>query len=116
LCFLLWCFLSGREEALAPPSIASRCEKVCILSATAFAESEDEANEALFALATCPLEDCVSKDLHASTPFEALFHNADRFWPEGKRYAVDTLWHSSPPSECWPSSKTISPPRLLPNL
>ena len=85
--------------ASAPPSVADRYEKVCILSATAFADSDEEATEALSALATCPLEDCVMKDLHASTPFEALFDNADRFWPEGKRYAVDTMWYSSPPSE-----------------
>jgi FAD/FMN-containing dehydrogenase len=85
--------------ASAPPSVADRYEKVCILSATAFAHSDEEATEALSAFATCPLEDSVSKDLHASTPFEALFDNADRFWPEGKRYAVDTMWHSSPPSE-----------------
>ena len=85
--------------ASAPPSVADRCEKVCILSATAFADSDEEATEALSALATCPLEDCVMKDLNTSTPFDALFDNADRFWPEGKRYAVDTMWYSSPPSE-----------------
>jgi len=85
--------------ASAPPSIADRYEKVCIMSATAFADTDEEATEALSALATCPLEDCVMKDLHASTPFEALFDNADRFWPEGKRYAVDTMWYSFPPSE-----------------
>ena len=85
--------------ASAPASVADRYEKVCILSATVFADSDEEATGALSALATCPLEDCVMKDLHASTPFEALFDNADRFWPEGKRYAVDTMWHSSPPSE-----------------
>ena len=85
--------------ASAPPSVADRYEKVCILSATAFADSDEEATEALSALATCPLEDCVMKDLHASTPFEVLFDNADRFWPEGKRYAVDTMWSTSPPLE-----------------
>jgi FAD/FMN-containing dehydrogenase len=85
--------------ASAPPSVAERCEKVCILSVTAFADSDEEAAEALSALATCPLEGCVMKDLHASTPFEVLFDNADRFWPEGKRYAVDTMWYSSPPLE-----------------
>ncbi len=85
--------------ASAPPSVADRCEKVCILSATAFADSNEEATEALSALATCPLEDCVMKDLHASTPFEVLFDKADRFWPEGKRYAVDTMWSVSPPLE-----------------
>lgn len=85
--------------ASAPPSVADRCEKVCILSATAFADSNEEAAEALSALATCPLEDCLMKDLHASTPFEILFDNADKFWPEGKRYAVDTMWSASPPLE-----------------
>jgi FAD/FMN-containing dehydrogenase len=85
--------------ASAPPSVADRCEKICVLSATAFADSDEEAVEALAALATCPLEDCLIKDLHASTPFEVLFDNADRFWPEGKRYAVDTMWYSSPPLE-----------------
>jgi len=85
--------------ASAPPSIADRYEKVCIMSATAFADSSEEATEALSALDTCLLEDCVMKDLHASTPFEALFDNADKFWPEGKRYAVDTIWYSFPPSE-----------------
>jgi FAD/FMN-containing dehydrogenase len=85
--------------ASAPSSVADRYEKVCILSATAFADSDEEATEALSALATCPLEGHVMEDLNASTPFEALFDNADKFWPEGKRYAVDTMWHSSPPSE-----------------
>ncbi|MBV9452528.1 MAG: FAD-binding oxidoreductase [Rubrobacter sp.] len=84
--------------ASAPPSVADRYEKVCILSATAFADSDEEAAEALSALATCPLGDCVMKELDASTPFDALFDNANRFWPEGKRYAVDTMWYSSPPS------------------
>jgi FAD/FMN-containing dehydrogenase len=85
--------------ASAPPSIAEQCEKVCILSATAFTDSDEEAGEALSALATCPLEDCVMKELHASTPFEVLFDTANRFWPERKRYAVDTMWYSSPPLE-----------------
>src|SRR5215210_427704 len=83
--------------ASAPPSIADRCEKVCVLSATAFADSDTEAAEALSALATCPLTDCVMKDLHASTPFQVLFDNTDRLWPKGKRYAVDTMWSASPP-------------------
>jgi len=83
----------------APPSIAERCEKVCILSATAFADSDKEATEALTAFATCPLTDCVMKDLHASTPFQVLFDNADRSWPRGKRYAVDTMWSASSPLE-----------------
>src|SRR5215210_2145678 len=83
--------------ASAPPSIANRCEKVCVLSATAFADSDTEAAEALSALATCPLAGCVMKNLHASTPFQVLFDNADRLWPRGKRYAVDTMWSASPP-------------------
>jgi len=61
--------------------------------------ADEEAAEALSAFATCPLEDCVMKDLHASTPFEVLFDNADRFWPKGKRYAVDTMWSASSPLE-----------------
>ncbi len=83
----------------APPSIAERCEKVCILSATAFADSDEEATKALTAFATCPLTNCVMKDLHASTPFQVLFDNADRSWPRGKRYAVDTMWSASSPLE-----------------
>jgi FAD/FMN-containing dehydrogenase len=83
--------------ANAPPSIADRCEKVCVLSATAFADSDTEAAEALSAFATCPLTGCVMQDLHASTPFQVLFDNTDRLWPKGKRYAVDTMWSASPP-------------------
>jgi FAD/FMN-containing dehydrogenase len=85
--------------ASAPPSVADQCEKVCIVSATVFADSDEEATEALSALATCPMEDCVMKDLHASTPFPVLFEYADRYWPEGKRYAVDTMWSASSPLE-----------------
>src|SRR5919206_1294282 len=59
--------------ASAPPSVADRYEKVCIVSATAFTDSDEEATEALSALATCPLEDCVMKDLNTSTPFKTLF-------------------------------------------
>src|SRR5919202_6813170 len=82
--------------ASAPPSIAERCERVCILSATAFADSDEEAAGALAAFATCPLTDRVMKDLHASTPFQVLFENANSFWLEGKRYAVDTMWSAAP--------------------
>jgi FAD/FMN-containing dehydrogenase len=83
--------------ANAPPSIADRCEKVCVLSATAFADSDIEAAQALSAFATCPLTECVMQDLYASTPFQVLFDNTDRLWPKGKRYAVDTMWSASPP-------------------
>ncbi len=82
--------------AKAPPSVMGQ-DKVCILSATAFADSQAEANKALSVFTTCPIENCVMKNLNVSTPFETLFERMDEFFPEGKRYAADNLWSDAPP-------------------
>jgi len=85
--------------ANTPSPVAAQGEKVCILSATAFADTEAEAAGALSAFAHCPLAHCLRQDLQVSTPFEVLFEGMDRLYPQGRRYAVDTLWSASSPEE-----------------
>ena len=81
----------------APPPVADRCERVCMVVATAFADTTQVASDALSALATCPLENFVMKDLNANTPFDTLFDTIDSLFPEGKRYAVDNMWSHDRP-------------------
>ena len=80
-----------------PPPLADRCKQVCIVVATAFADTAQMASEALSPFDNCPLENFVMKDLDANTPFDALFDTMDRFFPEGKRYAIDNMWSHTHP-------------------
>ncbi len=81
----------------APPPVAERCERVCTVVATAFADTAQMASDALSALANCPLENFLLKDLNADTPFDTLFDTIDNLFPEGKRYAVDNMWSDARP-------------------
>ena len=63
--------------AHAPAALANQSEKVCIVSATAFADSDTEAEEALSDVAACPVGGDLMKKLNVSMTFEDLFDIMD---------------------------------------
>jgi FAD/FMN-containing dehydrogenase len=110
-------FLMSAPRELAP-QCASSGGKLCMVSATAFGDTEAEAAAALGALETCSaLRDCLAKSIAVATPFRTLFDISGRMWPENHRYLADVLWSSSPPAEILlslsehfvqtPSAKTV---------
>lgn len=89
--------------AAAPAAIADRCASAggfaCIVSATAFVNSANEAASTLGILDSCPAAaDCLLKEPNLPTPIDALHDMGAMLWPEGYRYFADTLWTNSPPS------------------
>src|SRR5262249_29075833 len=89
--------------APAPPTLAERCRSsngfVCIVSATAFVDTQSEAAAALGPLESCPVaRACLQKELHLPTPIDALLDMGSMLWPERHRYLADTLWSNSPPA------------------
>jgi FAD binding domain len=106
----------------APAELADQCAsfggKLCMVSATAFADTTAESVAALGQLETCPaLRDCLAKSCAVATPFETLFDISGRMWPEGHRYLVEAKWSQSPLPEILlalsdhfvdaPSAKTV---------
>jgi FAD/FMN-containing dehydrogenase len=90
--------------APAPPDLAKPCRSangfVCILSATAFLDTEREATATLSLLEQCPVGDrCLTKEVNQPTSFDSLLHLGTRLWPERHRYMVDTFWSDSPPAQ-----------------
>ena len=88
--------------AQAPPAFVERCRSgngfVCILVATGFFDTPDEAVATLSLLETCPvMSKCLGKDVNQPGTMDALLDLGGRFWPEHHRCLADTLWsHSSP--------------------
>ncbi|MGP4004381.1 FAD-binding oxidoreductase [Streptomyces sp. 8N706] len=67
--------------------------RVVVAGATAFADSAEEAADALAPLQACPFaERALFSQLDEPTSFEALHDNSAAVWPPEHRYAVDTLW------------------------
>lgn len=88
--------------AQAPPAFAERCRSsngfICILSATGFLDTPDEAVGTLSLLETCPvISECLRKDVNQPATMEALLDMGGRFWPELHRCLADTVWSNSPP-------------------
>ncbi len=77
----------------APPGTPLEGQPALFVTATAFADSEDEARESLAPLEPHPLpERALVLQALEPTPFEALFGALGAFWPERHRYAADTIW------------------------
>ena len=88
--------------AAAPPPLAPRCAAnngfVCILSATAFVDTANEAAAALERVNRWPLaKDALQSEVGVSTPQQALLEMGGMLWPEDHRCLADTLWTNSPP-------------------
>ncbi|WP_055588112.1 FAD-binding oxidoreductase [Peterkaempfera griseoplana] len=70
--------------------------RTVMVTATAFADSPEEAARALAPLRTCPLtERPLARDADLPTSLDALYAGSAEVWPEGLRYAADTLWSSA---------------------
>lgn len=75
-------------------------EHAAIVTASAFAHTEAEAQDALAPLHACPLADrAIASMLGAPTPFATLADLTGTVLPEGHRYAVDAQWSSAPTVE-----------------
>jgi FAD/FMN-containing dehydrogenase len=83
----------------APPELADACRdasgKVCMVTATAFADTPDAAHAALLPLEHGPV-DCLARKLEEPTPFEALFDLSGSLWPDGLRTHTEVLWSHRP--------------------
>ncbi|RKT55717.1 FAD-binding oxidoreductase [Saccharothrix australiensis] len=85
----------------APPDLAAAAEPdngyVCVLGATAFVDSPDEARSVMSVLDESPvLADCLRVERDQATPIDALLRPSLAAWPEGLRYLADTAWSDSP--------------------
>jgi FAD/FMN-containing dehydrogenase len=85
----------------APPELADACRasagKVCMVTATAFADTAEAAHAALLPLEHGPLDrDCLARSIEQPTPFDALFDLSGSLWPEGLRTHAEVLWSHRP--------------------
>lgn len=84
----------------APPELAEKCKadagKVCVVAATIFADSMEEAQSSLKALDDCPtIAKCLSKTIAKPHNFEALFDASGALWPADHRNNVDAVFSNS---------------------
>ena len=88
--------------ASAPDAVFDRCKgdsngKVCIISATAFADTPEEAKTLLAPLADGPVDEhCLVRDEYQSSPYQVLFDWDDAAFPR-ERVVADTLWSNDKP-------------------
>jgi FAD/FMN-containing dehydrogenase len=87
----------------APPELGSGA--VGLVTATAFADSEQEAWEVLKPLAACPDAEALSASPPAPTSFTALFDLSGSMWPEGLRSRVDAMFFDADPAELVAASR-----------
>ncbi len=105
--------------ATAPDAVFEQCQgdsqgKVCIVSATAFADTPEQAKSALAPLADSPLrEQCVIRDEYQPSPYKVLFDWDDAAFPR-ERVVADTLWSNDKPVEVlsavWEHFKAVPSP------
>ena len=88
----------------APPELKDKAApnggKVCMVSATVFADSTDDAKAALKPLDGCPaMEKCLLQTPVKPVVFEELFDASGALWPEGMRSRVKAIFSNSNPGE-----------------
>lgn len=84
----------------APPELAEKSRsdagKVCMVAATIFADSMEEANSSLKPLDDCPIiAKCLSKTVAVPYDFEALFDASGTLWPANHRNQVEAVFSNS---------------------
>lgn len=94
----------------APDDIADQCKdsngKVALVTATMFADNEDNAKYELQVLDNCPLlGKAIKKSIAEPTTFPQLFDASGGLWPEGLRAKVDACFFDSPLSEVFKVNK-----------
>ncbi len=84
----------------APPEIAEKCKadagKVCMVTATIFADSMEEVKSSLKPLDDCPITaKGLSKTVAKPYDFEALFDGSGALWPADHRNRVEATFSDS---------------------
>jgi FAD/FMN-containing dehydrogenase len=84
----------------APPEIAAQSkaagDKVCMVTATIFADSMEEARFSLKALDDCPvISKCLSKTFAKPFNFEALFDASGILWPADHHNQVEAVFSNA---------------------
>lgn len=88
----------------APANLLDHCRadggKICMITATVFADTKEEASQVLSVLEKCPHNsNCVEKTVCKPVTFEDLFALSASMWPESLRSKVESLWSNSRPSD-----------------
>jgi hypothetical protein len=88
----------------APPDLVDKCQdhggKICLVTASVFAESEAEAKEATKLLDECPaIAKCLSKTQNQHVNFEKLFDMSGALWPGDLRCHVEAMFSDSNPKD-----------------
>lgn len=94
----------------APPELAEKAKssggKICMVTATMFTNSLEEAKKTLCVLDTCPVRDkALMTSLIQPTTFEQLFDGSGDLWPGNLRCKVDAMFSDAPLSELFKSTK-----------
>ncbi len=86
----------------APADLAEQCRadngKVCMVTATVFADTPEEAKATLGVLERCP-HASIRKEVAEPANFEKLFDLSGSMWPEFHRNKVETLWSNASPAD-----------------
>lgn len=67
--------------------------RICMVTATTFADSKAEADAAVAPLETCPILDrCLARTFSEKSSFEGIFDLSGSLWPNRLRSAVDAMF------------------------
>lgn len=88
----------------APPELAEKTKaqggKVCMVTGTAFTDSQEKGKAAMALLDTCPaINKCLSKSVNQPSDFEGLFDASGALWPENMRNQVEAMFSNTNPAE-----------------
>ncbi|MBY0357890.1 MAG: FAD-binding oxidoreductase [Candidatus Obscuribacterales bacterium] len=84
----------------APPELAAKTKtsagKICMVTATVFADSEEEARSAVKLLDECPsMSKCMAKVTNEHVNFEKLFDMSGSLWQADRRNHVEAMFSNS---------------------
>ena len=107
----------------APPELAEKRKedagKVCVVTATIFADSREEVKTSLKPLDDCPIiSKCLSKTVAKPYNFEAMFDASGALWPADHRNQVEAIFSNSKLADIFTALrdhflKTPSPTTLI---
>lgn len=88
----------------APADLLDKCKsdggKICMITATVFADTKEEAAQTLSVLEQCPYNPtCLRKTVADASTFETLFALSGGMWSEFHRSKVESVWSNSRPSD-----------------
>jgi FAD/FMN-containing dehydrogenase len=80
-------------------SPAGGADKVLVVMATAFADTEEDATRWLAPLESGPVASAIAATRGAATPMDVLRSMMDAAFPAGLRYGADVCWTNAPPAD-----------------